>query len=101
LIEVDCVDEKRTKRRNRIEFKQRTLSAPREVASLQTQSAVLQAATADADGVDLVRAHLGHGGRASDLIFALLLVDVAAATGEAALMAGVTANACSRKSGKD
>ena len=77
----------------------RTLRAPRKVARLEAQRAVLQVATANANRVHLVLAHLGHGSGTSDLILSLLLVDVAATTGEAALVARITANACSGKSG--
>ena len=71
----------------------RTLRAPREVARLEAQRAVLGVATANANRADAGNAHLGHRSRASNLILALLLVDVAAASGETALVTGVTADA--------
>lgn len=88
---------KTERKRDRQEGKyarQRTLSAPRVVARLEAQRAVLEVAAANANRVDLVRAELGHRRRTSNLILALLLVNVAATTGEAALVSGVTANAC-------
>lgn len=68
----------------------RTLSAPGEVAGLEGERAELEVPAAAAHDVHALLAELGHRARAARLELALLLVDVAAATGRAALVPGIT-----------
>merc|ERR1719224_321880 len=63
------------------------LATPRESAGLQTDGAGLPVTTSTTNDVDTLGAKLGHGSRAAHLILALLDVNIAATTGEAALVA--------------
>ena len=66
------------------------LRAPREVAGVETESAVLLVSSADANGVDSLRAELGHGSRASQLELSLHADRVSLTARGAALMPVVT-----------
>ncbi len=73
------------------------LASPAEVTGLEADGTVLEVATTATDDVNsrsLLRVELGHRGGTTEVTLALLLVDVAATTGEAALVSGVTRNAC-------
>lgn len=67
-----------------------TLRAPGEVAAVDTESAVLDVSATASDEVDGVGAKLGVGGRTSELVLPLLLVDGALATRGASLVARVS-----------
>lgn len=68
------------------------LRAPREIASFETQTTHLQVSTADANGAHKLRAELGHGGLATELILPLLAEVRVLTTRQAALMARVPGN---------
>merc|ERR1719266_477071 len=62
------------------------LAAPGEVAVVETESAVLLVAAADAEGVDPLGGELGHGGRPGQLELPLLPDGAALAASSAALV---------------
>ena len=69
-----------------------TLSSPGEGASVEAEGAALGVSTESADETDALVADLGASGGAAELKLALLLVHVAARTGEVALVPGVAAD---------
>ena len=62
------------------------LGTPGEGAGIKAQSALLDVATAATHLVHALAAELGHGGHAAELVLALLLVHIAATTGQTALV---------------
>lgn len=76
-----------------------TLSAPREVTGLQTESTELLVTTTSTDGVDTLGTNLGHGRLATQLELPLLAVLSAHGTGVRTLVARVTADTHSRLDG--
>lgn len=62
------------------------LGTPSEVTGIEAHSAELQVTTASTDNVNTASTHLGGSGRTTHLVLTLLLVNVAATTGSAALV---------------
>jgi hypothetical protein len=77
---------------------ERTLSTPRKVSGLKTESTELEVATARADEVDLLGADLGVGGLTAHFELSLLAHGLLLTTGKTALASGVAGNAYRKKS---
>jgi hypothetical protein len=72
---------------------------PRKVARIQGEGAVFVVATTNTDRADNLLVEFGVGRRAGEFGLALLLVDLAAATGQAAFVSRVTADTHDSKKG--
>jgi hypothetical protein len=91
---MDVIGEQSTHDTDETRLLRHILAAPREVARLEAERAVLEASATNANGVDALGAELGARGLAAELELSLLAVVGALGAGRGALVPGVASDTC-------